>query len=280
MTEQPWRRSADAGRRLEGRVAVVTGAGSSGSFMGVGVATAVLFAAQGAKVGVVDVSAERAEATKALVEAAGGECEVAVGDLTDLAQSAECVGRVAERFGRLDTLVNSAAIVGGGGSPADVDLAEWDRVMAVNLTAALYTTRHAVPHLRAAGAGAIVNISSIAAIRGMGAGAYAASKAAMIGLTQDWAYTHGRDGIRVNCICPGHVFTPMGDQGGDELRRQRRRAGLLGTEGDAWDIAWAAVFLASDEARWITGMVLPVDAGTTTTTALAVGFLNQRDPEA
>src|SRR5207253_5184049 len=122
----------------------------------------------------------------------------------------------------------------------------------------VYTARHAIPHLRAAGGGAWINISSIAASRGHGAGAYAASKAALIALTRDWAYIHGREGIRVNCILPGHIFTPTGNQGDEEMRQRRRRAGLLGTEGDAWDVAWLAVFLVSDEARWITGVDIPV----------------------
>jgi NAD(P)-dependent dehydrogenase (short-subunit alcohol dehydrogenase family) len=122
----------------------------------------------------------------------------------------------------------------------------------------------------AAGGGAIVNLSSIAAMRGMGGGAYGPAKAGVIGLTYEMAYSHGRDNIRVNCIAPGHLYTPMGDQGGPELRDRRRRAGLLGTEGNAWDVAWAALFLASDESRWITGVVLPIDAGTTATTALGI----------
>jgi NAD(P)-dependent dehydrogenase (short-subunit alcohol dehydrogenase family) len=132
--------------------------------------------------------------------------------------------------------------------------------------------------MRAAGGGAIVNIASIAGLRGMGSGAYAASKGAMVALTADWAYSHGRDGIRVNCLAPGHVYTPMGDQGGDDLRQRRRRAGLLGTEGVAWDVAWAAVFFASDEARWITGVTIPVDAGTISSGPLAVAMLEQRFP--
>jgi NAD(P)-dependent dehydrogenase (short-subunit alcohol dehydrogenase family) len=148
--------------------------------------------------------------------------------------------------------------------------------MAVNLTAAVLATKHSLPHLRAAGNGAIVNISSIAAIRGMGGGAYTASKAAIIGLTREWAYDHGREGIRVNCILPGHVYTPMGLSGGEELRARRVRAGLLGTEGTAWDVAWPAVFLASDEARWMTGLAIPVDAGTTSTSPLGIDLLNER----
>jgi NAD(P)-dependent dehydrogenase (short-subunit alcohol dehydrogenase family) len=247
--------------------------------VGIGVGIAVLFADQGAAVGVVDISRERAEHTKALIDAIGGRAIAVVGDLTKDDDSARCVADVVEEFGHLDTLVNCAAIVGGGGSPATVDLTEWDAVMAVNLQAAVLSARYAIPHLQAAGGGAIINIASVAASRGHGAGAYAASKGALLALTRDWAYVHGRDGIRVNCILPGHVFTPMGDQGGEEVRRRRRRAGLLGSEGDAWDVAWPAVFLASDEARWITGVEIPVDAGATSSAAFAVGLLNDRSPD-
>lgn len=279
MSEQPWDRGADAGRRLDGRVAIVTGAGTAGGLLGIGEAIAIVFAAQGAKVGIVDISADRAERTRSLVDDVGGECVVAIGDLTNLDDNARCVAEVVDEFGGLDIVVNSAALTGAGGSAVDVDLEEWDDAMALNLTAIVLTARHAIPHLRAGGGGSIVNISSIAATRGFGSGAYAASKAAMIGLTKDWAYQHGREGIRVNCIVVGHVFTPMGSQGGDEMRDRRRRAGVLGTEGTAWDVAWPAVFLASDEARWITGVVLPVDAGTTSTAPLAVEILNERFPE-
>ena len=184
---------------------------------------------------------------------------------------------MAHRFGRLDILVNNAAITGAGGVGVSYE-EMWNRVIALDLTAVMLMSRSAVPHLRSAGGGAIVNMSSIAAIRGMGSGAYGAAKAGVIGLTYDLAYAHGRDNIRVNCIAPGHLYTPMGDQGGPELRERRRRAGLLGTEGTAWDAAWAALFLASDESRWITGAVLPVDAGTTASTALAIQGLEMRSP--
>lgn len=275
---EAWDRGTDGAHRLRGRVAVVTGAGTAGGLMGVGEAIAVLFASQGARVGIVDVSTDRAKTTQKLIEQAGGESVIAIGDLTKVDDNARCVEEVAADFGRLDILVNNAALPGGGRSPVDVELDEWKAVMALNLDAALLTARHAIPHIRAAGGGAIINISSIAAIRGHGSGAYAASKGALIALTRDWAYLHGRDGIRVNCILPGHIFTPMGDQGGEDVRERRRRAGLLGTEGDAWDVAWAALFLASEEARWITGVDLPVDAGATSSAALAVEMLNQRRP--
>jgi NAD(P)-dependent dehydrogenase (short-subunit alcohol dehydrogenase family) len=258
----------------------VTGAGTDaeGDVLGIGEAIAVLFAAQGATVAIADISAERAAATLALVEEIGGEAVAVVGDLADLDDNARCVQEAVDACRGLDTVVNSAALSGGGGSPVDVDLDLWDRVMAVNLHATFLTARHTIPHLVAAGGGSVVNISSIAASRGHGSGAYAASKAAMLGLTRDWAYAHGRDGVRVNCILPGHVYTPMGNQGGHDLRERRRRAGLLSIEGVAWDVAWPAVFLASDESRWITGVDIPVDAGTTSSGALALQMLNDRDP--
>jgi NAD(P)-dependent dehydrogenase (short-subunit alcohol dehydrogenase family) len=257
----------------------VTGAGTApgGELLGIGEAIAVLFAAQGARVAVADVAGDRAAATLRLLEEVGGTGVATVGDLTQLDENARCVQEAVDAFGGLDTVVNCAALSGGGGSPVDVDLGAWEQVMAVNLHATLLTARHTIPHLRDAGGGSIVNVSSIAASRGHGSGAYAASKAAMLGLTRDWAYGHGRDGIRVNCILPGHVYTPMGDQGGPELRERRRRAGLLPTEGVAWDVAWPAVFLASDESRWITGVELPVDAGTTSSASLALQMLNDRD---
>jgi NAD(P)-dependent dehydrogenase (short-subunit alcohol dehydrogenase family) len=276
---EPWDRGGDAGRRLEGRVAIVTGAGSSEELMGIGGAIAILFAAQGARVGIVDISPERAARTHALVEQAGGESVVAIGDVTDVDDNARCIDEVADRFGRLDIVVNSAAVTKGGGSPVDVDLKEWDDAIALNLTAIVLTARHTIPHLCKAGGGSILNISSIAATRGMGSGAYAASKAAMIGLTKDWAYAHGRDGVRVNCLIVGHVFTPMGSQGGDDTRERRRLVGLLGIEGTAWDVAWPAVFLASEEARWITGVAIPVDAGTTATAPLGIQLLNERSSD-
>jgi NAD(P)-dependent dehydrogenase (short-subunit alcohol dehydrogenase family) len=277
--EQPWQRAADSGRRLDGRVAIVTGAGSAGGLLGIGEAIAVLFATQGARVGVVDISRERAEVTREMIDDVGGECVVSVGDLTDPRQSARCVAEVAGRFGGAGILVNCAGVVARSAWPDGFDLEEWERVMAVNLTASVLATRHALPHLRAAGNGAIVNISSIAAIRGMGGGAYTASKAAIIGLTREWAYDHGREGIRVNCVLPGHAYTPMGLSGGEELRRRRLRAGLLPTEGTAWDVAWPVVFLASDEARWMTGLAIPVDAGTTSTSPLGIDLLNERVPD-
>jgi NAD(P)-dependent dehydrogenase (short-subunit alcohol dehydrogenase family) len=267
-------RSGDLARRLAGRVAIVTGAGSSGPLPGIGVATAILFASQGAQVGVVDISPERAANTSKLIAEIAGTSTTVVADITSARECERSVREVVDRFGRLDTLVNNAAIAVGGGDPAGIDEVGWNRTVALNLTAVMLMTKYAVPHMRAAGGGSIINLSSIAGMRGMGGGAYGASKAGVIGMTQGDAFSLGRDGIRVNCIAPGHLYAPMAPAG-EDWRERRRRVGLLGTEGYAWDAAWAALFLASEESRWITGVVLPVDAGATSTTALAVESLDR-----
>jgi NAD(P)-dependent dehydrogenase (short-subunit alcohol dehydrogenase family) len=135
---------------------------------------------------------------------------VVVGDLSSEADNARCVEEAVRTLGGLDTVVNNIALSGGGGSPTTVDLEVWERVMAVNVRAAILTARHAIPHLKRAGGGSIINVSSVAATRALGAGAYAASKAAIQALARDWALIHGRDHIRANCIVVGHAHTPMG----------------------------------------------------------------------
>ncbi|MGX7678940.1 SDR family NAD(P)-dependent oxidoreductase [Jatrophihabitans sp. DSM 45814] len=257
------------GTRLAGKVAIVSGAGFDGEFLGTGAATAILFAAQGARVGLIDISADRAEHTLASIAEFGGEAVVAVADVSDAAGCVAAVGQTITHFGRLDILINNAAIAAGG-SVVDIDPDVWNRVVDINLNGVMRMSRAAIPALRAAGGGSIVNLSSIAGTRGLGTSAYAAAKGGVIGLTADMAYSHGREGIRVNCIVPGHLHTPMGYGGDPEVREARRRSGMLGTEGNAWDVAWAAVFFASDESRWVTATQLPVDAGTTATTAFAM----------
>ena len=276
-----WWRGDDAGHRLAGKRAFVTGAGTApdGDLVGVGEAIAVLFAVQGARVAIADIDRDRAAATLAIVERAGGDGIVTIGDLTKVDDNRRCIDETVEAFGGLDTVVNSAALPGGGGSPTSVPLESWDAVMDLNLRAAFLVARHAIPHLVEAGQGSIVNISTVAASMGHGSGAYAASKAALEALSRDWAYAHGRQNIRVNSIEIGHIYSPMGILSGDAWRDQRRRCGLLPTEGSAWDVAWPAVFLASDESGWITGVQLPVDAGTSSTGAYAVALLNDRNPE-
>ncbi len=261
-----------SGTRLAGKVAIVTGAGHEGEVLGTGAAISILFAAQGASVGLVDVSPQRAANTEALISRAGGRCAIVIGDVSVQADCSRAVAEVADRFGSLDVLVNNAGVVGRG-SVEEVDETHWDQVFDVNVKGVLLMSRFAIPLMRRGGGGSIVNVSSIAAIRGFGSPSYAASKGGVLALTTDMAYSYGRSGIRVNCIVPGHLYTPMGNTGGSELREARRKCGLLGTEGTAWDVAWAALFLACEESRWITAVALPVDAGTTAATALAMRSL-------
>ncbi|MET9764940.1 SDR family oxidoreductase [Streptomyces sp. NPDC006372] len=257
------------GTRMTGKAALVTGAGSTGDFLGTGAATALLLAAQGATVGILDISAERAEHTRERIEGAGGRAIALTADITDEAAAGAAVDEFAARAGRLDAVVNNAGI-SGEGDVMDTSRAGWDRVFALNVTAAMQVARAAHPHLVRGGGGSVVNISSIAALRGFGSGAYGPSKGALQSLTTDLAYSWGPDHIRVNCLVPGHLHTPVGEHGGAEGRRMRSAANLLGLEGTAWDLAWAVLFLAGVESRWITGTVLPVDAGTTTTTVLGM----------
>jgi len=251
--------------RLEGKVAIVTGGGSHGPLAGSGAAISILFAAKGASVLVVDRDDERSQNTLDVIERGGGVCATFGADITDPEQCRAAVDAAVGRYGRLDLLVNNAAI-----APAEklVDDEMWQAVLNLNLRAAKLMTDAAVGHMSEDGGGSIVNIASHAGLRAGGGIAYTAAKSGLIGLTKATAYEFGRQGIRCNAVAPGHVYTPMGigyTGWSPELngaRRLRAAAGLLDTEGTAWDVAYAALFLASDEARWITAVTLPVDAGT------------------
>ena len=249
--------------RLEGKVAIVTGAGSSAPGVGTGKATATLFAREGAKVLCVDRVASQAEATLATIREEGGEASVFEADVTVAENCRAMVDTAVERYGGLHILFNNVGI-NARDNVVDVKEEEWDRVLDTNLKSMMLTSKFAVPRMAEGGGGSIINVSSIGALRAVGGGAdisYSASKGGVIALSSAIAVRHGRSNIRVNCIAPGHIYTPMVSSMSDERRDLRRRAGPLGTEGTAWDVAWAAVFLASDEARWISGVVLPVDAG-------------------
>ncbi len=251
--------------RLEGKVAIVTGAGSRGPGVGNGKAASVLFAREGAKVLLVDTVASHAEETREMIEAEGGEASVFEADVTSEDDCRALVDAAVELYGRLDILDNNVG-VSLRQKVTDVDLAEWDRLMNTNLKSMMLTSRFAIPRMIESGGGSIINIASIAGLRALEDALYTTSKAGVIGLTLALAGDHGRDGIRVNAIAPGAVYTPMvAGRLSDETRERRRRSSPLGTEGTAWDVAWAAVYLASDEARWVTGVVLPVDAGATIT---------------
>jgi NAD(P)-dependent dehydrogenase (short-subunit alcohol dehydrogenase family) len=249
---------------LEGKVAIVTGAGSRGEGIGNGRAAAVLFAREGAKVLLADTDDAAAAATHKLIEAEGGEAATFHADVTSRADCEAMVAAAVSRWGKLDILDNNVGI-GSRGTVVDVDEDEWDRVMEVNVKGMMLSGKAAIPAMAHSGGGAIVNISSIAALRPRGLTAYGTSKGAVISLTYSMAVDHARDGIRVNCIAPGPVYTPMVYAAGmpEELRERRKNASLLKVEGTGWDIGYAALFLCSDEARYITGVVLPVDGGVT-----------------
>jgi NAD(P)-dependent dehydrogenase (short-subunit alcohol dehydrogenase family) len=257
------------GSRLAGKTALVTGGGSDRDFLGVGAATSILFAAQGAQVGIVDVSAERGQRTADRIQDFGGQATVVEGDVTDTESCQRAANEIAERYGRLDILVNNAAI-SSSGTVVDMEEELWERTLRINLGGVMRMSRAAIPLMVRGGGGSIVHVSSIAGMRGLGTAAYAAAKGGVQALTADMAYSHGQEGIRVNCIVPGHLHTPMGYQGSEATRLIRRQSGLLDAEGDAWDAAWAALFLAGDESKWITAVLLPVDAGTVATTHFAL----------
>ncbi len=250
--------------RLAGKVAIVAGAGSvgDGTVIGNGRATAVLFAREGARVVVADISPAAAATTAELIAGEGGDCVTVTADVTREADCAAITALALDTWGKLDILHH----VVGGSSVGDVTTlpdTEWDRLLDLNFRSLVLTARHAVPAMAAGGGGAIVTTSSISALRPRGLTGYSAAKGAVIALTQAMAVDHGAQGIRVNCIVPGPMYTPqaLADGMDDRKREGRRLASPLEIEGTGWDIAHAAVYLASDEARYVTGVVLPVDGG-------------------
>ena len=261
--------------RLSGKVAIVTGAGATGSgdFVGIGQATSILFARQGASVLLVDRDQANADVTLATIREEGGEASVFLGDVTSNDDCREMAEAAVSQYGKINVLINNVGI-SGPGRVTDVDEEFWDTVIDVNLKSVMLTSKHAIPRMVEAGGGSIVNLSSIVGLRAGSFGAshpYAASKGGIIGLSNSMAVHYGRDNVRVNCIAPGHVRSPMvARHASEEQLNLRRRAGPLGIEGTAWDVAYAALFLASDEARWVSGVTLPVDAGLLAATPLAM----------
>jgi NAD(P)-dependent dehydrogenase (short-subunit alcohol dehydrogenase family) len=260
--------------RLEGKVAIVVGAGQTpGETMGNGRAIALRFAHEGAQVLCVDRLIDRAEETAGMVAAAGGSAAAFQADVTRSQDCAALIEAGRERFGRLDLLVNNVG-VGGGDAPAHrLQEDAFDRIMTVNLKGMWLTIKAALPVMRAQESGAIVNISSLAAIAGGIQVAYEMSKAGVNRLTTSVAQSNARHGIRCNAIMPGFMDTPMAIEGiaaargrsTAEVRAERNaRVPLRGRMGTAWDTANAALFLASDEAAFITGVVLPLDGGMST----------------
>ncbi len=252
------------GMGLEGRVAIVCGGGAAGDGIGNGRAAAVLLARAGCKVMIVDRLAEAAEGTLEMIAADGGEAAALAVDVTNETDCRAMVAATLERFGRLDFLDNNIGI-GSRGSVVEEDPETWHKVMDVNVNTMFLAAKYAIPAMLETGGGAIVNVSSISALRPRGLTAYTVSKGAVIALTKAMAVDHGGDGIRVNCVAPGPVYTPMVYAGGmsDKAREQRRLASVLKIEGTGWDVGHTVRFLLSDQARYITGQTIVVDGGVT-----------------
>lgn len=258
--------------RLAGRTAIVAGAGQTpGETIGNGRAIAVLFARAGAEVLCADFRLDRAEETAAQIREEGGRAEAITVDVRDRGSCAELIAGAAARWEKIDILVNNVGIGGGGDAPAHLaDPDALDRIIDVNLKGAWRTIAAVVPAMREKGGGAIVNISSLAARAGANMVAYEMSKAGLDRLTTSVALSNAKYGIRCNAVAPGLMDTPMAITGtaaalgvpADEVRQARNARVPLGRRmGTAWDTAHAALFLASDEARFVTGAVLPVDGG-------------------
>jgi NAD(P)-dependent dehydrogenase (short-subunit alcohol dehydrogenase family) len=247
--------------RMLGKAAVVTGAGAEGDDIGIGRAIALLLAREGARVACVDLHADRAERTAALIREAGGEAIASGGDVTEISHCERFVAEAVAAFGTLDVLVNNVGVA----TPLSlegVDVDQWRKLLDTNLTSAMLMCKFAVPEMASRAGGSIVNISSLAGMRAMGALAYGPSKAALHQLSREIGVLHGRQGIRANTVAPGHVMTPFAmTRLPPAAREARRKVSPLGIEGDAWDVAQAVLFLASDEARFINGVQLAVDGG-------------------
>src|SRR5579863_8119898 len=250
--------------RLDGKVAIVTGAASQGDGVGNGAAVAMLCAREGARVLLVNRSLERAKALEETIRAEGGEAKAFAADVTQPDATEAMAAFAVERYGRLDILHNNVG-VGAGGNTVTVSLADWDRILQTNLTSAMLCCRACIPKMREAGGGSIINVSSSAGMLGLsgtpGAAAYTATKAGLQALTLSVAADHAAEAIRANCLIVGTVYTPLVRGLGEDGRERRRKAVPLETEGTGWDVAYAAVYLASDESRWVTGVMLPIDGG-------------------
>jgi NAD(P)-dependent dehydrogenase (short-subunit alcohol dehydrogenase family) len=257
--------------RLKGKTAIVSGAGQTpGTTIGNGRAMAILFAREGADVLCVDRDGARAEETVAMIAQEGGRAASLEANIVQAGAANTIVAAAKARFGRIDILVNNVGIGGGDGPAHRIEEAAFDRIMNVNIKGTLLMTKAVLPIMREQGKGAIVNISSLASIAGGIQVAYEVSKAAVNRLTTSVAQANARYGIRCNAILPGLMDTPMAVAGiahasgqDQETVRQARnaRVPLGGKMGSAWDTANAALFLASDEAQFITGVLLPVDGG-------------------
>jgi len=259
--------------RLQDKVVLVTGAGSVGPGWGNGKAASVLFAREGAHIFAIDRNLAAAQETAALIADEGGQCETMEADVTDSGQVKAAVDACLARYGRLDVLHNNA---GGSapGNPVTMDEEVWEAQIALNLTSVFLTCKHALPVMQGQGGGAIVNVSSLAGVRYFGRDniAYTAAKAGLHKFTEQIAVRYAPENIRANTVIAGLMHTPLvearllkqyGDGDREKLIAERNAMVPMGRMGDAWDVAHAALFLASDEAKYVTGAQLLVDGGIT-----------------
>lgn len=225
-------------------------------------ATAKLFASHGAKILVVDINEDAAKITAQAIVRAGGEASIFVADVAVEADCKALVEAAIERYGKLDILMNSVGI-GGPGVVTEIEEEFWNRIIDVDLKSMVFISKYAIPHMAENGGGSIINVASVDGMRAAMTRniPYAAAKGGMIAASRVMAVHHGRQNIRVNCIAPGMIHTSMVEHMPDERREIRRKLAPLGTEGRAEDIAMAALFFASDESRWVSGVLMPVDAG-------------------
>ena len=258
--------------RLKGKIAVVTGAGSSGDGVGNGKAAAIIFAREGAKVLLVDMDLERAQQTQAVIENEGGVAYAIAADVTRAEDCERMAATAISQFGAIDILHNNVGIEIPGGIQ-EISEDDWDKTLSVNLKSVFLMCKYSLPHMQKQRSGVIVNISSINGIRTLPAlsGPYGASKAGMIALTREIAVEYASDGIRANCVLPGMMNTPFVKAalteawGGDiqEMINLRDAMCPTGKQGESWDVANAALFLASDESKYVTGTTLVVDGALT-----------------
>lgn len=256
--------------RLKDRVAIIVGGGQQpGDTIGNGRATAERFAQEGAALLIVDINAEWADATLRAVAAYGNPASVLRADITNEADCAAIAATCIERHGRIDILHNNVGMSRGDRKTTELDVAVWDSLMAMNLKGMFMTCKHVLPHMIRQQSGCIINVSSTASLAARPTVTYKTSKGAVNALTQHIAMENAAHGIRANAILPGLIDTPMAinrraqERGvpADVVRAERNALVPLGRMGSAWDVANAAVFLASDEAAYITGVLLPVDGG-------------------
>jgi NAD(P)-dependent dehydrogenase (short-subunit alcohol dehydrogenase family) len=258
-------------QRLKGKIAIVTGAGQTpGDTLGNGRAIALLFARAGARVLATDIDLESAEETRALIAQEGGQALALAADVSRNEDCRRMAETCAETYGGIDILVNNVGIGKGDQGPVKLKEENWENIFNVNLKSMFLTCKHVLPYMEKQERGSIINISSAAAVCAFPLLAYKTSKAGVNALTHSIAMQYARKGIRVNAIMPGLMNTPMaiesisiarGISKADLIRERNSRVPLKGGMGTAWDTAYAALFLASDEAKFITATILPVDGG-------------------